>query len=436
MTDEAGSTASEQPAADDIRSTLAAAIAEHESVAAPPAAETATATEGGAKEASAEGDAKIGERQRDENGKFVKQDAPKEPVLDKSKQAPAKGKQEVAAAAPDPKAAAAATPDAKEPPANWSEADKKTFKSLPATAQTFLLDRHKAMEADYTKKTQAVADLKREYEPVDQLFTPHRDVMKQKGFTPSSLITAWFNVEKALMEGKGVEIIQRLIPAYKIDAAALAKALGFGNQAPAKTDAPPTADGKTPDPTTITDASGRKLNIADFPELKAELDKINARFHADDEAKANAARAAHDQAGARVMSSIEEFKGAKDEKGELQYPYFEEVEAQMTALTATTPRASGQSVPDYLKQLYETAVWANPSTRAKLQESQRAAETAQRAAEEQKRKTEDRAKAEKARRAASSVTGSPSGQTPRERGRSDRSLREELLAAAEDDEAA
>jgi hypothetical protein len=75
-----------------------------------------------------------------------------------------------------------------------------------------------------------------------------------------------------------------------------------------------------------------------------------------------------------------------------------------------------------LKELYETAVWANPSTRE-------ATLAARERAQQAKAADEARAKAAQARKAGSSVTGAPgSGQAPTGRSRTDLSLREQLEA--------
>ena len=44
-----------------------------------------------------------------------------------------------------------------EPPQHWSEEHKATFREQSPEAKKFLLDRHKAMEGDYTQKTQQLA---------------------------------------------------------------------------------------------------------------------------------------------------------------------------------------------------------------------------------------------------------------------------------------
>jgi hypothetical protein len=128
------------------------------------------------------------------------------------------------------------------------------------------------------------------------------------------------------------------------------------------------------------------------------------------------------------MDTIERFKGAADGNGAQLHPHYDEVEEHMTRL-AIAARTRGEPVPS-LDDLYDQAVWANPSTRQKVLDAKAAADEAQRVAAETRRAKEARAKAEQARRAGSSVTGSPrSGQSGQAEGGS---LRSSLLAAVAD----
>ena len=48
--------------------------------------------------------------------------------------------------------------DVMEPPAHWPEEQKELFRSQSPEGQRFLLERHRQMEADYTRKTQHLAE--------------------------------------------------------------------------------------------------------------------------------------------------------------------------------------------------------------------------------------------------------------------------------------
>src|SRR5581483_1900921 len=278
------------------------------------------------------------------------------------------------------------------------------------------------MEGDYTKKLQANARLRTEYEPVDKLFEPYRDTMKQKGFTPAGLIEAWANVEKKLISGEqgALEVISGLVRGYNVPVAKLAAALGIRAGA-----APAAPAEKTPD----NPQGGTQIQLP--PEVVERLQKLDRLEQSVNglTAAQNAARQAALNAGAeRAQQEIENFKSEKGKDGALLRPHFDDVEADMIAL-ANAAIASKQPVPS-LSELYEKAVWSNPATREKLL-------TAQTQAAEAKRIAQEKAKAAAAKKASTSVTGAPGlGQATSPRTQVEQTLREQLMAAAEEAEAA
>lgn len=392
----------EQPA-DDIRSTLAAALAESET---PDVATDATAPADGTAPA-------VVERVRGPDGKFLKKEDGDEPApTTATKPTPEK---------PDPAGAVLAV-ESKEPPTHWSAAAKETFKALPEQGQKFVLDRFKAMEGDYTRKTQEIANFKKEYGRVDEMFAPHKEVLRQKGFTPSSLIEAWANVETKLAAGpdSAVEVIKGLVNGYGIPPEKLAAAFGLTRQ-----QATQVQDGKQPvavengQPVAVPPEVARELQ-----QLREQVGSFGQKFQTIEQREEATRRAQEFQQEQAAENQVNEFRSAKDDKGNLLHPHMEEVESLMTSL-ANAALASKQAVPS-LKELYETAVYANPSTREKVL-------TAQRQQEEAKRTEAAKAKAANARKAGSSVTGAPGpGQAPNGKSSSDLSLREQLEAAADD----
>lgn len=292
----------------------------------------------------------------------------------------AEDKPDVTQVAAPEKEIAAAQVAMVEPHANWSKEAKDRFAKLDQASQTFLLDREKSMQADYTKKTQEIAALKRDYEPVDKLFSPYKDQMKASGQTPHSLIEGWTNVEKALMNGKGVDVIRGIIQGYKLNPQDIVAALS------------PSQRQSQPAPGTPAIQPQPAFQLP--PEIAAKLQKIDqfeSRFAADDQARVNAEIA-------KVSQSIDDFKSAKDGSGNALHPHFDELEQDMAVLAQVM---KAQNKTPTLEDLYEKAVYANPSTREKVL-------AAAKQADETRVKNEARAKAEKARKASSSVTGSPS----------------------------
>ena len=301
------------------------------------------------------------------------------------------------------------------PPANWKTSDKEIFNTLPEPAQKFLLDRHKAMEADHTRKTQAIAEFRREYEPVDQLFAPHRAFMKERGISSREVIEYWADIERRLGQGDGVNVIRGIAQGYAIDPAQIAAAFGFSG---------PASPGGQQTTSPAPGAPGPALPLpARIEAALADIPRIKERLAAEDRARAQAARAAADAARAQRATDIENFRSATDRDGNLLHPYAAEVEEDMVQL-ALIAQARGQAVPP-LQELYEKAVRANPSTYQALRIAE--AQSAQ-----QRQKDEARAKAAAAKKAGSSVTGAPGPGQPPPGKPSARSLREEILAQFDD----
>jgi hypothetical protein len=284
------------------------------------------------------------------------------------------------------------------------------FKSLPDVAQRFLIERHQAMEADHHRKTQAIANVRRDHDAIGALFAPYREVMQTRGITPRQVIEYWADTERRLGQGDGIAVIKGIAEGYGIDPAKIAAALGVTAEMGEQRNGERRA-ATTPQP--------QRQSPADVEAALAEIARIKERLAAEDRARAEAGRAAQEAGRLKRIADIEKFKSETDEHGNLLRPYAAEVEEDMLHL-AYVAQARGQDMPP-LQELYDRAVRANPSTyqALRLAEQQSAARQI---------KDEARAKAAAAKRAASSVTGAP-GAGPSPLGRSSaRSLREEILA--------
>jgi hypothetical protein len=425
-----GGTADEQPAAEDrsLADELAAAF---EASTKP---ETADAAEGtAAAETPKPGEGEGEARARDEHGRFAKAgEKAEKPEGDKAKPEaaaegdgkpkaeekpkPADGKQ------PDAAAEKTATGAAPEAPANWSAKDKQMLKEIaekagPAHAQ-FILDRHKAMEADYTRKTQEIAEVRNEYGPVHQMFQPHMQRLKAAGYTPRTLIQAWASVENELMSGdakRQLGVVRNIVTMYKLDPAAVVAALGSAGAAPQ-----PGGDGVAK-PGEIP--AVLKPWMEELQGVKGWIGAEERRRQQENEQRQQEAERQRQAQLGEITTSIENFRTAADASGQLLHPYFADVERDMVVL-ANAARISGQKLT--LDELYDRAVHANPTVRAK-------ALAAAQAAQRVKTEAEARARATQARKAGSSVTGAPhAGQTPRATPPKDASLRETLDAAYRD----
>ncbi len=388
-------TTAEPEVSDDLKSLLSAAFDEHE-----------------VRQEPTERTEQSDSRPRAPDGKFAKAEKTESEAETGAAEtdAPAKPADEEKPATEQPVAAAA------EPPGHWKAEDKQTFAALPAEAQQFLLRRHGEMEADYTRKTQQHAAFVRDYDPVRQILAPHEAQIRQAGFTPATLIQAWSNVEKALMEGRGVDIVRDLVANYRLDKAQIARAIGLtANGTGSET--PPVPEGHQP--------------IALPPEVVSTIQRLEQQGQQFNQFLTAQQEQQRREAESRVEGTITAFRNAKDSSGNLLHPHYDDLEADMVRLWKA---AAGEGQQPTLDEIYDQAVWANTSTRQKQLEAQSAAAEAQRQKAEKQRQDEARAKAERARKAASSVTGAPgSGQSRVAQAQAEGgSLRDQLNAAFEE----
>lgn len=401
-----------------IKDTLAAAFAEHEAAL---EADAADADKGGVgdgadKTPPAGGDAGAGKK--DEIGDQVAKAA--DAAADKGAD---KGDGVDKTSDADKKAAEEAAKST-EAPAAWSAKDKELFAKQSPEAKAFLLDRHRSMEADYTRKTQDLAGFRKEYEAVDQIFTPaQRENLKKASLTASQVIQGWANAELALQSGRGLDLIPGLAKSYKIDPIQLATKILI--------------EGGVADPKAALDqiaeqAKNAPAQIVLPPDVQARLSKVDQlENYVRTEQQQRA-----DTEVARIDSELTKFKTATDAAGALLNPYYDELVETMSQLV-NQATATRQPVPP-IDQLYQNAIFANPAVRqkwldAKLAAERSTTEAAQQAARE-KAAAAAKEKSEKARKAGSSVTGSSgSGQSLNGR-RGSGSLRDELASAVEEAE--
>lgn len=294
-------------------------------------------------------------------------------------------KQALDAAAPDP--AAAAAPEAQpaapvapaiEAPQHWASADKERFAKLSPDGQQFLLDRHKAMEGDYTRNMQAIAPLRKtveQWQPYLQQFGPN--ATPDKVF--NHLLQAEYNLRNGTPEQK-TALFRQWAQDYGIN---LDQAVQ------------PAAD-EYVDPHVAT--------------LKQQLAQLEAWRNSREQAEQHHQRQQAERQHSELQSTISAFSTEKTEAGTPAHPHYEAVRETMAALIG------GGQAQD-LKTAYDMAVWARPDLRQQLLAAQHEAAT-------RKTAEEAKAKARKAGTAAASVHGKPVGATPQ--GPAD-NIRDELL---------
>lgn len=323
---------------------------------------------------------------RDASGKFAKKQAPEDDP-------------EPAAAAAADDAEAAPSDDEGEPkpvdaPEHWSQADKDHFATVPVEHQEWLLGRHAEMEGDYTRKMQVAAPYVQFAGQWNNYFrslnVPANQVLDVLARGDVSLRYGTFADRIAFMKTIGREY-GLTKPGEEWPGVVSPESVDYGANGgvvPAIQPVPVTVPPENMPPAGLVPAAqpvGATPELPTNPVLAAQI------------------------AGMR---------DEKDGDGGAKYPYFDEVLQDMVGL-AYIDVSAGR--PITLDGLYDKAVIANPSVRAKadtLKKSQDA--TAQ---SEQARK-----KAAAAKKRASTVSGSPASQSPSAPAH-DGSVRSEVVSA-------
>ena len=244
-------------------------------------------------------------------------------------------------------------------PEHWPEETRTQFEAAPREWQEWALKRDSEVDNMIREKTEGISEFRKTYDPVDKIFEPYRNQLIMAGLTPADVIGRWAAAEQ-MLQNEPVKAIQYLMQQYNIPQDVLS------------------AEEVSEDP--------------DIAKLRNEINALRQDYTTRQQTD-------QQQSQEAISNQIQQFVQEKDESGNLTHPYFEDVTADIVGL-AKAEWSQGRK-PD-LNNLYERAVWANPETRAKLQDAQQKA--ASKAAEKEAQR-----KAKEAKAAAASITGAPSG---------------------------
>lgn len=226
-----------------------------------------------------------------------------------------------------------------EPPVHWSTKDKAIFAKQGKEAKHFLLERHKSMEADYTRKSQEIAVFRRQKEDIDQLLAPYREQFQRSGMDDVGAIRSLVSAH-AFLERDPVNAVQHLVESYRIDPNQLIAALATVN----RVDLNQLSQAPQPDPNVI--------------QLQRELKELkDSRIHEQSTQQ--------QQVFQSHLQQVEAFATETDAQGNPKHPYFDEVATEIKAFIAT-----GLSLPE----AYERAIYANPTVRQQIAASERKAQ--------------------------------------------------------------
>tara|TARA_A100000172_G_scaffold36277_2_gene22009 strand:- start:4305 stop:5342 length:1038 start_codon:yes stop_codon:yes gene_type:complete len=211
-------------------------------------------------------------------------------------------------------------------PKHWPKEEQEKFNVLDADTQHLVMDRFKAMEGDYTRKTQAIAKYKKRNEALDEIYGPFRDDFQRAGMDDVAATRQLLAAHKYLREDPQ-QAIKWLAKSYGVDLTAV-------------------------NDDTATD------EYAD-PQMKAmqqQIAQLQGTIN-------NQQQQAQNMQKQEVQAMIDNFQTAKDADGNLKHPHFETVQNQMSGLISS-------GVAKDIASAYDMAVFANPETRAKVLDEQ------------------------------------------------------------------
>jgi len=178
-----------------------------------------------------------------------------------------------------------------EAPKNWSEEVRSKFKDLPRDAQEYMLKRDKEMTADYTRKTQEVAEQRKSFESLDKVIAPMRQQISASGISEAEYISRLLNADLALRNNPKMAIKQ-LAQGYGIDLSSY-----DSDSVEYETD-------------------------SQITQLKQQNQAILAELNQFKQQNLQSARQ-------QTENQINTFANTKDEKGNLKYPHFDKVRTKM-----------------------------------------------------------------------------------------------------------
>jgi hypothetical protein len=210
--------------------------------------------------------------------------------------------------------------EALEPMNHWPAEFKDDFASMEPEAQHFMMRRYKEMEADYTKKTQGVAALRKRSEALDEILAPHRDKFARAGMDDVAAVRQLMAANEFLQKDPQ-NAIAWLANQYGVNVGA------------------------------IGDDPAAEDEYAD-PQVKALQQQVNQLTGFIQNQQTQQQQSVQQS----TQSLIDQFAAETDANGNPAYPHFEKVRSVMGTFI------SNGNAPD-LKSAYEMAVYADPELR-------------------------------------------------------------------------
>ena len=184
-------------------------------------------------------------------------------------------------------------------PKHWPKEEQEIFNAWDANVQHQVMDRYKAMEGDYTKKTQALAKYKKRNESLDEIYGPFREEWKRAGMDEVAA-TRQLLVAHDYLRTQPQQALKWLAKSYGVDF------------------------------TAVNDDTAIEDEYAD-PQMKAMQQQI-AQLQG---TITNQQQQAQNMQKQEVQAMIDNFQTAKDADGNLKHPHFDVVQNQMSGLISS-----------------------------------------------------------------------------------------------------
>jgi hypothetical protein len=179
-----------------------------------------------------------------------------------------------------------------EAPKNWSDDVKKVFDTLPVESQEFMIKRDKEMTSDYTKKTQDLAEQRKNIEALDKVLQPARQNIQATGIGEAEYISRLLNADQALRTNPKMALRQ-LAQGYGINLSSLEDESESWNE---------------PDPQIAQLMQQNQQIMAELNQFKQQNMQSTV---------------------AQTEQTVEQFSTKTDANGNLLHPHFDKVRVKM-----------------------------------------------------------------------------------------------------------
>jgi len=212
-------------------------------------------------------------------------------------------------------------------PTNWNAEEKELFDNLPDDLELedgkvipikeILTKYDKSRNADYTRKTQELAEQKKEVKGLVDLLEPYKGEFEQQKVNPVDYFRDLMNTATALHKDP-VNTVKLIMDRFGVTPDKLGITADLQE-----------ADSLNEEDDYLTDHELKLKN--ENKQLKERLDKLENKFNTEQ------SNSQIEKENAQVENVISEFENAKDEDGQLKHPYFsnEEVKQEIAVLLGT-----------------------------------------------------------------------------------------------------